>query len=111
MFEESCQNRSIEPEIQHKLSDTSVRSDDSGQFSGSSAKQVHGASKVMLKSAPNDVFFFTSISIIYEKNTHFVTIIKKTKDKKKKTHPVTVVLSSEWEAKKLLPIHSALSGF
>ena len=59
MFEESCQNHSIEPEIQHKLSDTSVRSDDSGQFSGSSAKQVHGASKVISKSALNDVFFFT----------------------------------------------------
>ena len=58
MFEESCQNRSIEPEIQHKLSDTSVRSDDSGQFSGSSAKQVHGASKVMLKSAP--MMYFSS---------------------------------------------------
>ena len=43
MFEESCQNRSSEPGIQHKLSDTSVRSDDSGQFSGSSAKEVRDA--------------------------------------------------------------------
>ena len=32
--ESSCQNCD---EIQHKLSDTSVRTDDSGQFSGSSA--------------------------------------------------------------------------
>jgi hypothetical protein len=40
MFEESsCQNcEEIQEEIQHhKLSDTSIRTDDSGQFSGSSA--------------------------------------------------------------------------
>ena len=45
MFEESCQNSGVVEEIQQnlkKLSDTSVRSDDSGQFSGSSAKQVRG---------------------------------------------------------------------
>ena len=45
MFEESCQNSGVVEEIQQnlkKLSDTSVRSVDSGQFSGSSAKQVRG---------------------------------------------------------------------
>ena len=87
MFEESCQNRSIEPEIQHKLSDTSVRSDDSGQFSGSSAKQVHGASKVMLKSAPNDVFFFTYISILYEKKDTLCYYHKENYRQKEKNAP------------------------
>ena len=87
MFEESCQNRSIEPEIQHKLSDTSVRSDDSGQFSGSSAKQVHGALKVMLKSAPNDVFFFTNISILYEKKDTLCYYHKENYRQKEKNAP------------------------